>query len=96
LGNHPLHRIGEASTLQTTVMPLIHRGVSLLGIHSSEVPREWRDSIWEKLASEWMPKDMLNYIVRGVIGLADVPRACHELISGNARGRYSVRIGGDI
>lgn len=86
----------EASTLQTTVVPHILRGVSLLGIHFSEVPREWRVSIWEKLASEWMPKDLLNNTVREVIGLADVPRACDELISGNARGRYVVRIGGDI
>ena len=95
-GNIACIGLVEASTLQTTVMPLILRGVSLLGIHSSEVPREWRISIWEKLASEWMPKDLLKYTVREVIDLADVPRACDELVSGNARTRFVVPIGGDI
>ena len=85
-----------AQATPTTVMPLILRGVSLLGIHSVEVPRSWRLAIWEKLAGEWKPSEIERLIVRAVIGLEEVPQACEELLAGEARGRYVVRIGGDL
>ena len=93
-GNIACIGLAQSSTLNTTVMPLILRGVSLLGIHSVDVPRPWRLALWEKLAGEWKPKDM-SLIVRAIIGLEEVPRACEELMAGAARGRYVVRIGGD-
>lgn len=77
-------------------MPLILRGVSLLGINSVDVPRAWRLRIWGKLAGEWRPADIERLFVRKVIGLADVPEACQELIAGQARGRYVVRIAKEI
>jgi acrylyl-CoA reductase (NADPH) len=94
-GNIACIGLAQSPTLNTTVMPLILRGVSLLGIHSVEVPRAWRLAVWEKLAGEWKPHDIERLIVRAVIGLEEVPRACEELIAGGARGRYVVRIGGD-
>jgi acrylyl-CoA reductase (NADPH) len=93
-GNIACIGLAQSSALHTTVMPLILRGVSLLGIHSVDVPRAWRLSLWEKLAGEWKPHDM-DLIVRAVIGLDEVPRACEVLMAGAARGRYVVRIGGD-
>jgi NADPH2:quinone reductase len=93
-GNIACIGLAQSSTLNTTVMPLILRGVSLLGIHSVDVPRVWRLALWEKLAGEWKPHDM-GLIVRAVIGLEEVPRACEELMAGAARGRYVVRIGGE-
>jgi NADPH2:quinone reductase len=94
-GNIACIGLAQSSTLNMTVMPLILRGVSLLGIHSVDVPRVWRLALWEKLAGEWKPPDM-DLIVRAIIGLEDVPRACEELMAGAARGRYVVRIGGDL
>ena len=94
-GNIACIGLAQSPTLNTTVMPLILRGVSLLGIHSVEVPRAWRLAVWEKLAGEWKPPRIERLIVRAVIGLEDVPRACEELIAGAAHGRYVVRIGGD-
>jgi acrylyl-CoA reductase (NADPH) len=94
-GNIACIGLAQSPTLNTTVMPLILRGVSLLGIHSVEVPRAWRLAVWEKLAGEWKPHDIERLIVRAVIGLEEVPRACEELVAGGARGRYVVRIGGD-
>jgi acrylyl-CoA reductase (NADPH) len=94
-GNIACIGLAQSPTLNTTVMPLILRGVSLLGIHSVEVPRAWRLAVWDKLAGEWKPRDIERLIVRAVIGLEEVPRACEELIAGGARGRYVVRIGGD-
>jgi NADPH2:quinone reductase len=88
--------LAESAELNTTVMPLILRGVSLLGIHSVEVPRNWRLSIWEKLAGEWNLESLTARIVHGVIDLDGLPQACGELIAGRALGRYVVRIGGDL
>lgn len=95
-GNIACVGLAQSPALQTTVMPLILRGVSLLGIHSVEVPPAWRQALWEKLAGEWKPPDIERLIVRAVIGLEEVPRACEALMAGEARGRYVVRIGGDL
>jgi NADPH2:quinone reductase len=93
-GNIACIGLAQSAALNTTVMPLILRGVSLLGIHSVNVPRTWRLAVWEKLAGEWKPHDLERLIVHAVIGLEEVPQACEELIAGRARGRYVVRIGG--
>jgi acrylyl-CoA reductase (NADPH) len=95
-GNIACIGLAQSPALATTVMPLILRGVSLLGIHSVDVPRAWRLAVWEKLAGEWKPHEIERLIVRAVIGLEEVPRACEQLIAGEARGRYVVRIGGDL
>ena len=87
--------LAESAELHATVMPLILRGVSLLGIHSVEVPRNWRLSLWQKLAGEWHLKPLTDRIVHRVIGLDEIPEACEQLVAGRALGRYVVRIGGD-
>ena len=95
-GNIAVIGLAQSPTLNTTVMPLILRGVSLIGINSVEVPRAWRLAVWDKLAGEWKPREIERLIVRAVIGLDEVPRACEELMAGGAHGRYVVRIGGDL
>ena len=94
-GNIACIGLAQSPALNTTVLPLILRGVSLLGIHSVEVPRAWRLAIWEKLAGEWKPRSFEPLLVRAVIGLEQVPQSCAALMAGEARGRYVVRIGGD-
>jgi NADPH2:quinone reductase len=95
-GNIACIGLAQSPALATTVMPLILRGVSLLGIHSVEVPRAWRLAVWDKLGGEWKPQGIERLIVRAVIGLEAVPRACEELMAGGARGRYVVSIAGDL
>lgn len=95
-GNIACIGLAQSPALDTTVMPLILRGVSLLGINSVEVPRAWRLAIWDELAGEWKPHDIERLIVRAVIGLDEVPRACEELMAGGARGRYVVRLAGGL
>ena len=84
--------LAQSHELNTTVMPFILRGVSLLGINSVEVPRAWRLDVWNKLAGEWKPKN-LSDIVRDTITLDAVPAACAELMSSSVQGRYVVKIG---
>ncbi len=95
-GNIACIGLAQSATLATTVMPLILRGVSLLGIHSVQVPRPWRLALWEQLAGPWRPQRLEQRIVRAVIGLEQVPQAARELVAGQARGRYVVRLAGDL
>lgn len=94
-GNIACVGLAQSPALNTTVMPLILRGVSLLGIHSVQVPRAWRVQLWHKLAGEWKVPDLTQRIVREVVTLEQVPLACRELICGGARGRYVVRLAGE-
>jgi len=95
-GNIATIGLAQSTALNTTVLPLILRGVSLLGINSVEVPRAWRLAVWEKLAGDWKLPDLRRLIVREVIELEAVPEACAQLIAGKARGRYVVRVAGDL
>lgn len=60
--------------LHTTVMPLIIRGVSLLGIASAGTAYDIRRQVWERLASDWKPAHLDRIATRevGLGGLADV------------------------
>ena len=44
--------------LQTTTMPFILRGVSLLGISSNNCPYDIRLKLWDRLANEWKPPQL--------------------------------------
>ncbi len=91
-GNVACIGLAQSRALTGTVMPLILRGVSLLGIHSVQVPRAWRLAIWELLGGPWRPADIEARIVRAVIGLESVPAAAQALIAGQAQGRFVVRL----
>ena len=93
-GNIACIGLAHSPALSGTVMPLILRGVSLLGIHSVQVPRAWRLAIWEQLAGPWRPAAIEQRIVREVIGLESVPDAARTLIAGQATGRFVVRLQG--
>jgi len=77
--------------LQTTVMPFILRGVSLLGINSVEVPRDLRITVWNRIAGDLAPAH-LDAIVKREVTLADLPRIFADYIDGNVTGRTVVRL----
>lgn len=87
--------LAQGHALNTTVMPFILRGVSLLGIHSVEMPRAWRLEIWKHLASDWKPAQLKD-IANRTVSLEEVPAVCAELIASQALGRTIVRIGGEL
>lgn len=88
-GNIASIGLAASPKLETTVIPFILRGASLLGIWSVEVPRDWRLAIWQHLASDWKPRH-LDRIVHKIIKLDDVPQAANQLIAGGMTGRYLV------
>lgn len=79
--------------VQTTVMPFILRGVSLLGISSANCPRDLRLAAWRRLGADLRPP-RLEEIVTGEVGLDDLPEASQALIERRSRGRTLVRLTG--
>jgi NADPH2:quinone reductase len=90
-GNIASIGLAQSAELNTTVLPFILRGVSLLGIHSVECPRAWREEIWRKLAGEWKPRH-LDRIATRTVTLDELPEACAALIAGTVTGRVLVRV----
>jgi putative YhdH/YhfP family quinone oxidoreductase len=93
---HPYGNIaccGNAASidLQTTVMPLIIRGVSLLGVASAGTARRIRDEVWQHLASDWRPAH-LERIARREVGLDSLSEAFENALAGNSLGRTVVKL----
>lgn len=94
-GNIASIGLAQGYTLNTTVMPFILRGVSILGIHSVECPRPWRQGLWRKLSGDWKPQGLMNQIITRRIGLDEVPKVAEEFIAGSNTGRTLVIVGGE-
>ena len=78
------------TSLKTTVLPFILRGVSLLGIDSVLCPMETRAAVWAKLAGEYRPRD-IEALVGGELDLDGVQGGLAAILAGGARGRFLVK-----
>ncbi|HUT49851.1 MAG TPA: MDR family oxidoreductase [Alphaproteobacteria bacterium] len=76
--------------LATTVLPLILRGVNLLGIDSNFCPSDLRTEAWTRLASD-MPMDKLDAMTE-VIAFAELPAKGEAILKGKVRGRCVVDV----
>ena len=72
-------------------MPLLRRGVNLLGIYSSATPRAERLEVWQRIAGDLKPRH-LERIVSRTIPLAELPGAFQAYIDGQVTGRTVVKI----
>ncbi|MGH8159450.1 MAG: YhdH/YhfP family quinone oxidoreductase [Rhodanobacter sp.] len=79
----------------STVMPFIIRGASLLGIASAGTARDIRDAVWQHLASDWKPQH-LERIATREISLDELPGVFVHMLAGDSFGRTLVRIGGTV
>jgi len=89
--NGVIGSIGMAASpnLSTSVFPFILRGVSLLGINSTDAPGpDLERETWRRLASDLKPA-MLKDIARS-IAFDQLPGAFDEFIQGRVRGRLVV------
>lgn len=91
-----LASIGLAASfsLNTTVMPFILRGVSLLGIDSVNCPMAQRAEVWRHLATDMRPAHLASGADRMIRDIAfdDLPSAFDDYIQGRAKGRVVVNI----
>lgn len=90
-GNIASIGLAGGAQLETTVMPFILRGVNLLGINSTSVPRALRTTIWERIATDLRPRH-LDRLVTRTLDFADLPGAFKGYLDGVITGRTVVRI----
>ncbi|MRN52660.1 acryloyl-CoA reductase [Paenibacillus monticola] len=79
------------TSVPTTVLPFILRGVNLLGIDSVLCPMDTRLQVWERMAADLKPEHLENLVDREVT-LNDLPEALADILKSNTRGRVLVRL----
>ena len=77
--------------LESTVMPFIIRGVSLLGIASAGTARVIRGQVWQHLAGDWKPRHLDRIMTRDV-SLEQLPEVFESMLAGESFGRTLVSI----
>lgn len=84
---------GLAAThqLDATVMPFILRGVSLLGVASTDTPHHHRDEVWRRLASDWKPRHLQRICTREAT-LEELPAVFDTMLAGGSLGRTLVTL----
>lgn len=82
--------LAGGAELNTTVYPLILRGVNLLGIDSVSCPAERRESAWARLAHE-LPAATLAPMTQER-GLSELPALAQEILAGRVRGRTVIDV----
>jgi len=88
-GNVACIGLADSHQLQTTVFPLILRGVSLLGVSSTNCPMPLRKKIWSQLGDELKPSK-LGEIVSEEVALKDISAVFNDLIDRKKHGRILV------
>jgi len=90
-GNIASIGLAGSHVLETTVMPFILRGVSVLGISSANCPLEWRHALWQRLGTDLRPAQ-LDRIVVDTVSMGDLPQAFERLLDGGSHGRIVVKV----
>ena len=82
--------LAASHTFNTTVMPFILRGVSLLGIDSVNAPMPIREKVWRRLATDLKPRHLDSIVT--TVNFADLPGVFDKILKAQIRGRTVVKI----
>ncbi|PLR85334.1 oxidoreductase [Bacillus sp. V33-4] len=74
-----------------TVFPFILRGVNLLGIDSVYCPMDVRKELWNRMAADFKPANLLDNMQKEIT-LEQLPETLPSILKGQARGRIVVKI----
>jgi NADPH2:quinone reductase len=88
-GNIACVGLASGHELNTTVLPFILRGVSLIGVSSNNTPRPLREKIWQSLSGDLKPKNLEKYVSQ-VVGLEDVLATASDMLARKTHGRVLV------
>jgi acrylyl-CoA reductase (NADPH) len=84
--------LAASHTLNTTVMPFILRGVSLVGVDSVNTPMPLRQKVWKRLAQDLKPKHLAAMTT--TVQLQELPGVFDKILKAQMRGRTVVAVGG--
>ena len=90
-GNIASVGLAGGSHFNTTVMPFILRGVSVLGINAPACTMPIRTHLWDRLISDLAPNH-LDKIVTNIVKLEDLSSVFEDMLSGKTVGRTVVSI----
>lgn len=82
--------LAGGTKLETTVIPFLLRGVSILGIDSVACPTAERNQAWARLVSD-LPAAKLDAMMQ-TAGLGDLLRLGADILAGKVRGRLVVDV----
>ncbi|KAA0021769.1 oxidoreductase [Antrihabitans cavernicola] len=80
------------SSLPTTVLPFILRGVALLGIDSVQLGIEHRRALWERISGELRPQHLSAFTTE--VPISDVTTVLDQVRAGQFTGRAVVKVDG--
>lgn len=89
-GSVAVSGLTAGTKLPTSVFPFILRGINLLGIDSANCPMESRLQVWHRLATEFKPTNLSEF-VHQEIKLEQLPNNLPKLLKGQAKGRTLVK-----
>jgi acrylyl-CoA reductase (NADPH) len=84
--------LAASHTFNTTVMPFILRGVSLLGVDSVNTPMALRQKVWQRLASNLKPRHLSDMCT--TVALEQLPGVFDKILKVRSRGRTVVKLAG--
>ncbi len=93
-GNVASVGLAGGSHFNTTVMPFILRGISVLGINAPACTMSMRTHLWNRLVNDLAPKH-IEKIVKNVVELEDLPSVFEKMLAGETIGRTVVSINPD-
>jgi len=84
--------LAASHTLNTTVMPFILRGVSLLGVDSVNAPMPVRQDVWRRLAGDLKPRHLQAMVTK--VSLEGMAPVFQQILKAQFHGRTLVTLDG--
>jgi acrylyl-CoA reductase (NADPH) len=84
--------LAASHSFNTTVMPFILRGVSLLGVDSVNTPMPLRQKVWQRLATDLKPRHLETMTTN--VEVDQLPAVFERILKGQIKGRTVVKLAG--
>lgn len=81
----------DSEKLESTVFPMILRGVNLLGVSSNNCPQKLRESLWQDLGGRMRPSNFAS-LISSEVSLDDILSAAQKVRKSQHHGRVLVRL----
>jgi putative YhdH/YhfP family quinone oxidoreductase len=86
--------LAASHTFNTTVMPFILRGVSVLGVDSVNAAMPVRQEVWQRLASDLKPRHLQSMVTS--VELDSMAPVFDQILKAQFRGRAVVNVSGSV